>query len=150
LRLRMVGADGTRTQEGLWDFVERPIGLDAVVVALWRNRAKPEVLLRHGLRVPLQFGRPEKRPLLGAELVAGILQPRDEIEPRAIAEAMEEAGLKIERVEQLGPPLFPSPGMCAELFNFVAAEVPEQVPSLPAGDGSPFEEGARLEWVPLD
>jgi len=150
LRLRLVRADGSRTQEGLWDFVERPIGLDAVVVALWRNATQPEVLLRHGLRVPLQFGRPEKRPLLGAELVAGILEPRDEIAARATAEAIEEAGLRIDRVELLGPPLFPSPGMCSELFHFVAAEVPDQVPVTPAGDGSPFEEGARLEWTTLD
>ena len=150
LRLRLVGTDGTKTREGMWDYVERPIGLDAVVVALWRNRKGPEVLLRHGLRVPLQFGRPEKRPLLGAELVAGILEPGDQVEPRAIAEAMEEAGLRIDQVERLGPPLFPSPGMCAELFHFVAAEVPDQVPVLPVGDGSPFEEGARVEWVGLD
>ena len=150
LRLRLVGADGSRTKEGLWDFVERPMGLDAVVVALWRNAKKPEVLLRHGLRVPLQFGRPERRPLLGAELVAGILEPSDEMKARATAEAMEEAGLRIERVELLGPPLFPSPGMCAELFHFVAAEVPDQVPAAPLGDGSPFEEGARLEWASLD
>ena len=150
LRLRLVGTDGSRTSEGLWDFVERPSGLDAVVVALWRNRERPEVLLRHCLRVPLQFGRPEKRPLLGAELVAGILEPEDQIEQRAVAEAMEEAGLRIGSVEQLGPPLFPSPGMCAELFHFVCAEVPGQTPSQPAGDGSPFEEGARLEWVALD
>jgi ADP-ribose pyrophosphatase len=36
------------------------------------------------------------------------------------------------------------------MFHFVAAEVPDQVPSPPQGDGSPFEEGARLEWVGLD
>jgi ADP-ribose pyrophosphatase len=148
VRLRLVGADGTRTPEGTWDFVERPMGLDAVVVALWRKG--PEVLLRHGLRVPLQFGRTEKRPLLGAELVAGILEPDDQVERRAIAEAMEEAGLRIGAVERLGPPLFPSPGMCPELFHFLCAEVPDQTPVKPAGDGSPFEEGATLEWLPLD
>ncbi|MCA1829348.1 MAG: NUDIX domain-containing protein [Myxococcales bacterium] len=82
--------------------------------------------------------------------MAGILEPSDELTARARAEAMEEAGLRIERVELLGPPLFPSPGMCAELFHFVAAEVADQVPVTPAGDGSPFEEGARLEWVALD
>jgi len=40
--------------------------------------------------------------------------------------------------------------MCPELFHFVAAEVADQIPVPPAGDGSPFEEGARLEWVGLD
>jgi ADP-ribose pyrophosphatase len=47
--------------------------------------------------------------------------------------------------------MFPSPGMCAEQFHFVCAEVPGDAPVVtPSGDGSPFEEGARLEWVPLD
>jgi ADP-ribose pyrophosphatase len=157
MRLRLVRADGTRTQEGVWDFVERPVGLDAVVVALWRNRAAPEVLLRHCVRVPLQFGRPQPQPLLLPELVAGILERGEEsaaaAQKRAADEALEEAGLRIEpgSVERLGPPLFASPGMCAEQFHFVSAEVALGATAVkPAGDGSPFEEGARLEWVPLD
>jgi ADP-ribose pyrophosphatase len=158
LRLRLVRADGTRTQEGLWDYVERPMGLDAVVVVLFRNRGAPEVLLRHGVRVPLQFGRPKPaEQLLLPELVAGILERGEEsdaaVQQRAAGEALEEAGLRIEAglVERLGPPMFPSPGMCAEQFHFVCAEVPGDAPVVtPSGDGSPFEEGARLEWVPLD
>jgi ADP-ribose pyrophosphatase len=148
LKLRLVGADGTKTQVGMWDFVERPAGLDAVVLALWR---KPDlVLLRHGVRVPLQFGRPERQPLLLPELVAGIIEPGDDLFERARAEALEEAGLRVDDVELLGPPLFPSPGMTAELFHFVCAEVRDQAPQAPQGDGSPFEEGARLEWVRID
>jgi ADP-ribose pyrophosphatase len=158
LRLRLLRSDGTRTQEGLWDYVERPMGLDAVVVAIFRNRAAPEVLLRHGVRVPLQFGRPKPPDrLLLPELVAGILERGEESEAavrqRAAGEALEEAGLRIEArsVERLGPPMFPSPGMCAEQFHFVCAEAPGDTPvATPSGDGSPFEEGARLEWVPLD
>src|SRR5438876_197642 len=137
----------------MWDFVERPMGLDAVVVALWRTAPHgPQVLLRHGLRVPLQFGRPEPRPLLGPELVAGILEPGDDLHLRAAAEAMEEAGLRIDPrgVQNLGAPLFPSPGMCAELFHFVCADAGDQEATPPSGDGSPFEEGARLEWASLD
>ena len=151
LRMRLVGADGSRTAEGMWDFVERPAGLDAVVVVLWRKG--PEVLLRSGLRVPLQFGRPEPQPMLLPELVAGIVENGDDLRERAAAEALEEAGLRIEarNVELLGPASFPSPGMCAELFNFVCAEVATDASAAPpAGDGSPFEEGARLEWVALD
>ncbi len=157
LRVRLVRDDGTRTAEGLWDYVERPMGLDAVVVVLWRNRAAPEVLLRHGLRVPLQFGRPHPLELLLPELVAGILERGEEsdeaVRQRAAGEALEEAGLRIETrsVERLGPPMFPSPGMCAEQFHFVCAEVPLDAPVVqPAGDGSPFEEGARLEWATLN
>lgn len=157
MKLRLVGADGTRTKEGTWDYVERPMGLDAVVLALWRRRAdRVEVLLRSGVRVPVQFGRPHTpRTLLFPELVAGILERGEESDEgsreRAADEAMEEAGLLIEAkaVRVLGPPMYPTPGMCAEQFHFVHAEVEDQEASAPAGDGSPFEEGARLEWVPL-
>jgi ADP-ribose pyrophosphatase len=154
LRMRMVLADGSRTREGTWDFVERPMGLDAVVLALYRRKpAGVEVLLRSALRVPLRFGRPEPRPILFAELVAGILEPGDDLARRAADEALEEAGLRVQPsdVQVLGPPMFPTPGMCAELFHFAACEVqPTAVAGPPKGDGSPFEEGARLEWVGLD
>ena len=158
MRLRLIRADGSRTGEGIWDYVERPMGLDAVVVALYRRRASAvEVLLRSGLRVPVQFGRPHPPAgLLFPELVAGILERGEEsaaaVQQRAADEALEEAGLRVDpgSVERLGPPLYPSPGMCAELFHFVRAEVRDQVAANPQGDGSPFEEGARLEWVALD
>jgi ADP-ribose pyrophosphatase len=154
LQLRMHGAQGESTAVGRWDFVERPMGLDAVVLALWRRAdSKIEVLLRSGLRVPLQFGRPEPRPLLFPELVAGIIEVGDDLRERAAAEALEEAGLRVlpENVQQLGPPMFPSPGMVAELFHFASCEVaPDAIAELPQGDGSPFEEGATLEWLALE
>ena len=155
LRLRVVLSDGSRTAEGRWDYVERPSGLDAVVLALWRRREGiVEVLLRAGTRVPVVLGRSEPRPrFLFSELVAGILETDDVIAKRAADEAMEEAGLAVPAasVETLGPPMFPSPGMCPELFHFVCCEVaPEAKAHVPDGDGSPFEEGAELEWVALD
>ena len=154
MRLRMVRADGSVTAEGLWDYVERPIGLDAVVLALYRpaQDGAVEVLLRSGLRIPVQLGRPEKREtLLLPELVAGILEGDDDLQQRAADEAFEEAGLRVDpqSVRALGPPMYPTPGMCAEMFHFVCAEVRDQEPVQPAGDGSPFEEGARLEWISL-
>ena len=154
MRMRLLLSDGSRTSEGSWDYVERPMGLDAVVMALFRRRQGAlEVLLRHGVRVPVQFGRPEKPPtLLFPELVAGILEPGDDLFRRAADEAMEEAGLRVEpsSVEMLGPAVFPTPGMCAEVFQFVCCEVAPDAPAQPpGGDGSPFEEGARLEWVSL-
>jgi ADP-ribose pyrophosphatase len=157
MRLRLLRRDGSQTKEGTWDYVERAMGLDAVVVALWRRRGAVEVLLRWGIRVPLQFGRPDPPSgLLFPELVAGILEAGEESEEalrkRAADEAMEEAGLRLSpaSVERLGPPLFPTPGMCAEQFHFVSCEVGDGAAAVPQGDGSPFEEGARLEWVELD
>jgi ADP-ribose pyrophosphatase len=155
LRLKLVRGDGTLTAEGLYDFVERPMGLDAVVLALWHRRPISEgggvdVLLRESVRVPIAFGRDEGfRTML--ELVAGILEVGDELSARAIAEAHEEAGLTVASVEPLGPPLYPTPGMCAEKFFFACAEVAEpDAAVVPPGDGSPFEEGARLHWIDLD
>src|SRR5690242_12390606 len=96
MRMRLVLEDGSRTAEGSWDYVERPMGLDAVVVALYRRPGDAvEVLLRHGIRVPVQFGREKPPALLFPELVAGILEPGDDLFHRAAAEAMEEAGLRI-------------------------------------------------------
>jgi ADP-ribose pyrophosphatase len=158
MRLKLVFSDGSRTREGLWDYVERPMGLDAVVVALWHRRAGGgiEVLLRSGARVALHFGRPHPpREMLFPELIAGIIEPGEEseeaLQKRAADEAMEEAGLRVApgAMERLGPPLFPTPGMCPELFHFLAAEVHDTAAAPPEGDGSPFEQGARIEWVEL-
>lgn len=154
MRMRLVLSDGSRTEEGTWDYVERPVGLDAVVVAIFRRTPAVEVLLRHGVRVPLQFGRPERQDgVLFPELVAGIVETGDDLFQRAAAEAMEEAGLRVDpaSVRLLGPASFPTPGMCAEIFHFVSCEVgADAVAHAVTGDGSPFEEGARLEWTPLE
>jgi hypothetical protein len=41
--------------------------------------------------------------------------------------------------------------MFAELFHFAAVEVADPACAvMPPTDGSPFEEGASLEWVALD
>jgi ADP-ribose pyrophosphatase len=165
LRLRVVGADGREHGVGVWDFVERPVGLDAVVLALYTRdpvNQKIRVLLRAGLRVPLVFGRPDAdpaRPMRLPELVAGIVEVGEETEEairrRAADEALEEAGLTVDAssVRRLGPAMYPTPGMCAERFHFCACEVPHAALAAvqpPTGDGSPFEEGAELRWVDLD
>lgn len=165
LRLRNLRPDGSRSREWLCDFVERPHGVDAVVLALWRRGERGvEVLLRRGLRPALVYGRdPARLPVadgreyfLVTELVAGIIEEGEvgmaAIRRRAADEAWEEAGarLEAEAVRSLGPPSFPSPGMTAERYWFVEAEVPAAAAlAPPPGDGSPMEEGAEVEWVPL-
>jgi ADP-ribose pyrophosphatase len=161
LRLRLRRADGTLTKEGVYDFVERPMGLDAAVVALWHRdpAGVVQVLVRRGLRVPIDFGRPDadRMPHRFTELVAGILEEGEHgeaaLRKRAAAEALEEAGLDVDAdsVTRLGPPMFPTPGLFAELFHFVACEVRDpSAARVPEGDGSPFEEGASLAWLPLE
>jgi ADP-ribose pyrophosphatase len=157
MRMKVRRADGSLSDEGRYDFVERPMGKDAVVVALWhRAPSEVRVLLRVAPRVPLWFREPE----LGArfvELVAGILEKGEDdwpaIQRRAVAEAHEEAGLRVpaDAVVRLGPPGYPTPGMFAERFHFVAVEVRDpEAGEHPPTDGSPFEEGAELMWLSLD
>jgi ADP-ribose pyrophosphatase len=158
MRLRVRRGDGSLSAEGLYDFVERPMGKDAVVVTLWHRAADGQVrvLLRLAPRVPLWF----RDPLLGArhaEVVAGILEAGEDdwagIQRRAAAEAHEEAGLTVAPAEvtRLGAPSFPTCGMFAEKFHFVAAEVRDpEAAVVPPTDGSPFEEGAALEWLGLE
>jgi ADP-ribose diphosphatase len=165
LMLRLVREDNSRSAAGVYDYVERPVGLDAVVLALYARDADGgavRVLLRDGLRVPLYFGRGGARegvPALHAEVVAGILETgedsEDALRERAAAEALEEAGVTVAPalIQRLGAATFPTAGMCAELFHFVCAEVPPAAIAsarVPEGDGSPFEEGAALRWLPLD
>lgn len=164
LRLRLRRDDGTLTRQGTYDVVERPMGRDAVVLAIWHRVAgRVEVLLREGLRIPLLFASgtpaPDAPPPRFAELVAGIIEAGEEdeaaIRRRAAAEALEEAGLTIapEAVTMLGAVTFPTPGMCPERFVLAACEIDDHQRAhavLPEGDGSPFEEGARLVWRELD
>src|SRR5262249_58545504 len=58
LRCVNVRADGSRSAPYLCDFVVRPKGLDAVVVAVYsRAGGRVRVLVRGGLRIPLAVGR---------------------------------------------------------------------------------------------
>jgi ADP-ribose pyrophosphatase len=165
LKLRGVRPDGSNTSDGLYDVVERPVGTDAVIVVLWSERLDGEVqvLLRSSVRIPLIYGRSDgnrDKPKPIREVIAGILEAGEAesdsaIRDRAAKEADEEAGIQVNStlIEPLGPPMFPTPGMCGERFHFRAAQLdPRQMAATrqPSGDGSPFEEGATLEWVGLD
>ena len=168
-RMRMMNlhADGTRSREYLVDFLVRPKGIDAVVVAVWHRAAdgRVRVLLRDGLRPPLCVGRspdqlvvPDARPyLFFREVVAGIIETSDQGEDglrrRAALEVLEEAGFDVDpaRVERLGAGSFPSPGAMPERFFLTAVEVADPAAARPPeGDGSPMEEGATILWMDLD
>jgi ADP-ribose pyrophosphatase len=165
LRLRNRGADGATSRRYLCDYVVRPYGLDAVVVAIWCRRADGTigVLVREALRPPLWFGRdpaatvtPESPRAWLTELVAGIVEIEDRgpagLRARAAAEVREEAGFVVEpaAVVMLGAGSFPSPGAMAEKFHFAAVEVDPAAQREPEGDGSPMEEGATTRWLELD
>ncbi len=168
MRLRNVRQDGSLSAIFLCDFIDRPKGIDAVVLGLYyKDQAGGlKVLLRQGLRPALHYGRrpellpiPDRRAyLFFTEVVAGIVESEDQgeagIRHRAAEEAWEESGFRVDpaQVELLGAPVFPSPGMTPECFHLTCAEVnPRDChPQPPVGDGSPMEEGSSQRWVALD
>jgi ADP-ribose pyrophosphatase len=164
--LRNRREDGSASPPYSCDMLDRPLGLDAVTVAVFtRARGRREVLLRDGLRLPLVLGRqggaipvPDRGPyLLFTEAVAGVIE-RDDVgeqgvRRRAALEVMEEAGYQVaaDQVLLLGAGVFPVPGMLAEKVWMAAVEVPDPDRQAPlAGDGSPMEEGALTRWMELD
>lgn len=165
LRMRNRRADGSLSEPYLCDFIVRPVGLDAVVVALYhRAESGVQVLVRDGLRPALALGRvgepvpvPDtKEYLFATELVAGIIEADDRgmdgIVARAVAEVHEEAGYRVsaDRVTMLGQAVFPSPGAMAEKFWLAAVEIVDPSAQEPlSGDGSPMEEGATTRWLSL-
>jgi len=166
VRMRNRRADGSLSDRYLCDFVERPYGMDAIVVAVWHRDAdrRVQVLVRDALRPALALGRdPARTPVADprayrtlTELVAGIVEVDDRgpdgIRARAAAEVHEEAGFAVAAgdVVMLGAGTFPTPGSMPEKFHLAAVEVDPAGQGQPAGDGSPMEEGAGTRWLDLD
>ncbi len=166
LRARNRRVDGTHSREYPIDVIDRPT-LDAVAVCLYaRTPLGIEVLTRRGLRPAAYFRRgkvavlPEAEYLLVEEIVAGVLEPGeiglDALRRRAADEVLEEAGVEVPpaRLEPLGGPFFPLPGIVSEKIHLLAAEVPRppgasEYAAPHEGDGSPLEEGAVLAWREL-
>jgi ADP-ribose pyrophosphatase len=166
LRVHNRRADGTRSASYTCDFIDRPHGQDAVVIALWHRAddGRIHVLVRDGRRPAVSLGRSsELAPLPDrrrdgwlTELPAGIVEPSDRgltgLLARAVAEAAEEAGFAVapEAFTLLGAGSYPSPGSVPEKYFFVAAEVDPARQGPLSGDGSPMEEGATTRWLELD
>jgi ADP-ribose pyrophosphatase len=165
-KLRNLRADGSRSPAYDCDFLLRPIGLDAIAVALYsRARGRTEVLVRDGLRPALALGRtgaphplPDRREYLFlTEVVAGIVEGEDigedGLRQRAALEIAEEAGYQVAPADVilLGAGGFPSPGIIGEKVWLAAAEIADPTAQQPPdGDGSPMEEGSVSRWLGLD
>ncbi len=163
LRCRNRHADGSLSRDYRVDVVDRPIP-DAVAVFIWRRSPaglealtrktlRPAAHFRAGLQLPL----PDRRPyLLLEELVAGILEPSDHGEAglrrRAAEETREEAGYRVspDDVKPLGGSFFLAPGILSEKIHPTAVEVTGLTPGTPEGDGSALEEGASVQWWPME
>jgi ADP-ribose pyrophosphatase len=166
LRARNRRVDGSLSPEYPIDLIDRPT-LDAVGVCLWARTPRGiEILTRRGLRPAAYFRRgktpalPEPEYLLVEEIVAGVLEPGerglDALRRRGAAEVLEEAGIAVApaRLEPLGGPFFPLPGIASEKIHLLAGEVERSAidglhDAPHEGDGSPLEEGALLLWREL-
>lgn len=166
LGLRNRRADGSISPAYGCDFLERPAGLDAVGVAIFRRTTAGviEILLRRCLRPAVALGRdadipfdePPREPF-STEIVAGLIEPGDRghdgIRQRAAAEVAEEAGFDVDPddIVALGAPTMPVPGTLPEKLYLTAVEVPaDAVAGALEGDGSPMEEGGETWWLPID
>lgn len=158
--------DGSQSRSYTFDCLIRPMGLDAIAVAVFsREGGRTQVLVRDGLRPALAMGRtvaphplPDPGPYLFlTEVVAGVVEAEDVGEEglrrRAALEIAEEAGYQVDaaNVILLGAGGFPSPGIIGEKVWLAAAEVADPAAQGPLdGDGSPMEEGAVTRWMELD
>lgn len=152
--------DGSRSRPYKVDMVDRPAGIDAVVVLPFALNPT-RVLLRRCLRPVTWLGRGHQHSgnddaqLWLVEAVAGLVEPGESttagLRERAAQELLEEAGLRVdsERIEALGPAVFVSSGVIAERLHFFCVEAHLDRMSPSAGDGSPMEEGGMVSEVDL-
>lgn len=151
--------DGARSSPYLYDCAERT-AMDAVGIVLHTDDGR--VCLRSSIRPPVALRAGYALPLPGTddptlfEIPAGLVEPDERGEAglrRACArETLEEVGLEVPpgAFEPLGPAVYLSPGLVGEKLHFFHARVDPDAAREPSLDGSPVEEGARIEWVALE
>jgi ADP-ribose pyrophosphatase len=145
LRVRNRRSDGSTSPVYRVDVVDRP-RLDAVAVLVYLR--------------PAAYFRKDKSPvvrdavnhLFCEEIIAGLLEPGDVgaegLRARGASEVLEEAGFTVapDALELLGQPFLVAPGIISEKIFLAAVDVTGLEHGLPAGDGSPLEEGGTLRW----
>lgn len=162
--LRVVFADGTRSEPFEYDAIDRA-RLDAVVVAAHYRGAdgRRQVILRSALRPPVAM-RPretspiEEKPSLGAlwELPAGLVEAdersREGLRRCAARELEEEIGVQVapDALQELGPSAFPAPGVIGERHFFFHVEIDPTRFAAPTLDGSALEQGAVVVAFDLE
>jgi ADP-ribose pyrophosphatase len=161
LVLRNRYSDGTMSREYRYDCAERD-AMDAVGIVLvdrkghvcLRSSIRPPLSLRTGYALPLPLEERGDPTLF--EIPAGLVESDERGEEGlrscCARETLEEVGLEVleSAFRRLGPPVFLTPGLIAEKVHVFVAEVDSSAASAPTMDGSPVEEHARIEWVPVN
>lgn len=149
-----VVADGKRSAPLRYDMIERR-ALDASVFAAHYIDVdgRPRVYLRTAIRPPILL-RKDAPKAFGTlwELPAGLIEPGESPAEAAARELEEELGFTatVADLEPLGPPALPAPSFIAEVLHYFHLRVDPSARREPPGDGSPLEEGARIEAFVLD
>lgn len=165
-RLALLDASGEPGPAFAYDQIDRE-NLDAVVVVPHfvikpdHDKAQRYVVLRSAVRPPVVLRssersahpEPENRALW--EAPAGLVEAH-EISPlglrsAACREMREEVGFvaEPEALQELGPSVFPAPGMVAERQYFFHLEVDPACALPPSLDGSSLEEVGQVIAIPL-
>ena len=158
-------ADGSTSEPYPCDIVSRRFP-DAVAIVIYEidDARQVRVAMRTGVRPPVYFRgdqpglvQPETRDhRLLTEIVAGLLETGDDgpdgIDRRAADECIEEAGydVPVGDVQELGAPMFPSPGVTDEQIFYRRVETDLDARGAPKGDGSTMEEAGDVVLMPLD
>ena len=159
LVLRNHYGDGTTSRDYRYDCAERD-AIDAVGIVLVDRRGR--VCLRSSIRPPIALRPTYALPLESEsadptlfEIPAGLVEADEKGEAGLRAccarETLEEVGLEVApgAFAPLGPPVYLTPGVIAEQVHLFFAEVDPAAATVPAMDGSPVEEHAKIEWVPV-
>ncbi len=159
LELRNHYEDGHASRAYAYDCAERA-AMDAVAIVLVASDGR--VCLRSSIRPPVALRAGYALPLPGTddptlfEVPAGLVEPNEHGEAglRACAarESLEETGIAVapDAFRRLGPAVYLTPGLVAEKIHAFVAEVDPASAGAPTLDGSPVEERARIEWIPLE
>jgi ADP-ribose pyrophosphatase len=151
--------DGSESDTYPYDCAER-MAMDAVGIVLHTKDGR--VCLRSSIRPPLAFRVGYSLPLPGTddptlfEIPAGLVESDEHGEEGlagcAARETQEEVGLEVSAsaFARLGVGVYLTPGLIAEKIHFFHAVVDPDAAGVPSLDGSPVEESARIEWVPLE
>jgi ADP-ribose pyrophosphatase len=160
-RYRAEYPDGAISRPFVYDTVDRR-ALDAVVIAAhYRAKGQTHVYLRSAVRPPLllRTAHPVADPPAAVlwELPAGLVDPDERDTVAGVREAArrelgEELGFFVttERLEPLGPSVFPAPGMVGERHFFFRVEIDPSEREKPTLDGSPLERAGVVTDLPLE
>jgi ADP-ribose pyrophosphatase len=146
-------ADGPVRPFFSYDLATRA-SLDAVVMAAhFVENGVRRVFLRSAIRPALAL-RPIPPAHNGSlwELPAGLIDGHETPPEAAARELGEELGFRIDpkSLSPVGPPVFPTPGLIAEMHYFFHVEVDPRRRETPTEDGSVLEEDACIVDVSLE